>query len=867
MPPVRVRALAGRLSTAWVAVSLAGVLLLLPTLAPPAARAASTTMAPACAGVNLRTGTATSRPVMARLTTKDRVTVVAKVAGTAWSTLCSGPKSGSKWYRISHVNGKTVRALYGADALYAASGILVAVSTPVATPVATPAATPTAPAATTGDPLGAELMRLVNLDRAALGRPAFKIDAGLASIARNASFTCPTKPALVISGRAADLAVRDYFAHVVKGCYVAGTTTPYRSLDIVRSVFGYAEARSEILHWNTAGTASATYKLGCNIDGAGCAGGTTTTTQRVAVAQRNFMSSAQHRASELASYRRFGCGTAHVPGSTRTYFACLFADSASTVFSPTPSPTPTPSPSPDATLAPVPPSSPAARAASTTMAPACAGVNLRTGTATSRPVMARLTTKDRVTVVAKVAGTAWSTLCSGPKSGSKWYRISHVNGKTVRALYGADALYAASGILVAVSTPVATPVATPAATPAATPTTLGETVTFFGRGWGHGVGLSQYGARGRALAGQDAATILAHYYRGTTIGTIPADTRVRVLLLDDLRPTSGSPLKIRGLGGPWSIDGTDAVFPAGARLRLIPAPSGSATTWRLLVKDAAGAVLLDRAAPTDLTVRGTKPATRLKLPARSSTYNQFRGALRVIVAGRNVDVINDLPLESYLRGVVPAEMPSSWPVAARTAQTIAARSYAAYRLRPGVGTFDVFDDTRSQVYLGAQRETAAADAVIAATAGRVLRSGTSIANTLFHSTGGGATENNENVFTTATGSKVAGPVSYLRGSSDRDPDGAAYDAGAPHATWETAAYPLAQLSELFAADPRTAVGALTALDLRDRGVSGRLVSVTLIGSAGTKTVSGAVFIAVFNAQRPAGDPLALSTLLDTAPIP
>ena len=73
--------------------------------------------------------------------------------------------------------------------------------------------------------------------------------------------------------------------------------------------------------------------------------------------------------------------------------------------------------------------------------------------------------------------------------------------------------------------------------------------------------------------------------------------------------------------------------------------------------------------------------------------------------------------------------------------------------------------------------------------------------------------------------------------------------------------------EEFAADARTNVGALSALDLHNRGVSGRLISVTLVGSAGSKTVSGSVFIAAFNANRPSGDPSARSTLLDLAPIP
>jgi peptidoglycan hydrolase-like amidase len=156
---------------------------------------------------------------------------------------------------------------------------------------------------------------------------------------------------------------------------------------------------------------------------------------------------------------------------------------------------------------------------------------------------------------------------------------------------------------------------------------------------------------------------------------------------------------------------------------------------------------------------------------------------------------------------------------------------------------------------------------VTATAGQVLRSGISLANTLFHSTGGGATESNENAFVAATGAKTARPVSYLRGAADRAASGVPYDVGAPYATWQTATYTLAQLSAIFAADSRTDVGMLSLLDLRNRGVSGRLVSVTLVGSVGTRTVSGSVFIDAFNAGRPAGDPLARSTLLDVNPVP
>jgi SpoIID/LytB domain protein len=438
--------------------------------------------------------------------------------------------------------------------------------------------------------------------------------------------------------------------------------------------------------------------------------------------------------------------------------------------------------------------------------------------------------------------------------------VSHVNGTAVGALYGIATLYAAAGVL-APAPAAATPPASTAGL-----TALGESVTFFGRGWGHGVGLSQHGARGRALAGQGAAEILAHYYPGTTIGSVPEGTAIRVLLLDDHMPSAASPLTVYGRGDTWTIGGVAAAFPADARLRLIPTTTGTATSWRAVV-DMAGAVLYDAAAPADLRVQGATAAATLQLPARSATYGTYRGTLRILLSGAKADVVNELPLEWYLRGVVPAEMPSTWPVAARTAQTIAARSYAAARLRPGVSTFDAYDDSRSQVYRGVRGETDAANAVIADTANLVLFGDAGIANALFHSTGGGATENNENVYVSATGARVATPISYLRGSPDRDANGVSYDAAAPYATWQTNPYSLAGLSAIFAADSRTNVGALASLDLRDRGVSGRLVSVTLVGSAGAKTVSGGVFVAVFNAHRPVGDPLARSTLLDVAPIP
>lgn len=413
------------------------------------------------------------------------------------------------------------------------------------------------------------------------------------------------------------------------------------------------------------------------------------------------------------------------------------------------------------------------------------------------------------------------------------------------------------------------PVVTPAVV--AGPTTLADTVTFYGRGYGHGVGMSQYGARGRALAGQDSATILTHYYQGVVLTPIDPATRIRVLVMSKWAASVARPLVMYGRAGTWSVDGIGTEFPANARLRLFPAldTAGVATgAWRLLIDAADASVVYDGPAPADFTVRGTTPETRLQVWSKPTNYDWYRGSIRVLVhSATRVSVVNDVSLEEYLAGVVPVEMPSTWPSAALQAQAIAARSYAARRLRPGVSYFDVPDDSTSQIYRGVKAEKATTTAAIAATAGTVMMTGSTIANALFHSTGGGGTESNENVYTSASGKRIARPVSYLRGSSDRAEDNTAYDAKAPYANWATRTYARPQLSAMFAADPRTNVGELIALDFGNRGASGRLVSVTLIGSTGTRTVSGEVFRAVFNARRPTGDPSLRSTLLDVAPIP
>ena len=418
--------------------------------------------------------------------------------------------------------------------------------------------------------------------------------------------------------------------------------------------------------------------------------------------------------------------------------------------------------------------------------------------------------------------------------------------------------------------PTVGPTPTPTPQPTPQPIVLPASVTFHGRGYGHGVGMSQYGAYGRALDGHTAAQIIGHYYKGTTVGTV-ANSQVRVLVLAGFKSTSANPVQVYGRGGSWKLDGVDKTFPADARLRFWGTVSGTTTTWKVLVTAPDGTTLHSATTGNFVRVRQNNSATTLQLWSKPSAYDRYRGVLRLF--GRQdgsaaVNVINELPMETYLRGVVPAEVSASWPIEAVKAQAITARSFAE-RHRSSTGTFDMYDDTRSQMYLGFLGEKAGSNAAITATAGQVVKTSTGgIANTLYHSASGGWTENNENVFVSSTGARIAGVYSYLRGVSDRRADGTSFDVASPFDTWKTKTYSLSQLQAWFAADARTNVGTLVALDLRNRGVSGRLISVTLIGANGTKkTVSGDVFRAVFNAHRPAGDPMFRSTLFDVVPIP
>lgn len=297
--------------------------------------------------------------------------------------------------------------------------------------------------------------------------------------------------------------------------------------------------------------------------------------------------------------------------------------------------------------------------------------------------------------------------------------------------------------------------------------------TFEGRGFGHGVGMSQYGAYGAALAGLPAERIIAMYYRGTTLATLPV-TPVRVLLASGaasaaVRSTGGWTATIEG--SPLQAPG----LPPKAEVRFARTAAGG-----IVATNAAGGQILRAPGAVRLTPAG----------AAFLTFGgvRYRGSLRLIPGPSGVAVVNHVELEQYLLGVVPREMPSQWgdrAPAALEAQAIAARSFALATRKTGAA-FDMYADERSQVYGGVSAEDPRATRAVAATAGKVVTYAGQIITTFFFSTSGGRTENVENVF--------HGPARpYLASVDDR-----AYDRLSPHHRWrDPKTFTDAQLARLL----------------------------------------------------------------------
>ena len=314
-----------------------------------------------------------------------------------------------------------------------------------------------------------------------------------------------------------------------------------------------------------------------------------------------------------------------------------------------------------------------------------------------------------------------------------------------------------------------------------------------GRGWGHGVGMSQYGAYGQAQAGRTYEQILGHYYSGTTIGKAGRKV-VRVLLAEGRQAVTVSSTV------PYTaVDATGAVFKL---------PKGALTLRSdLALSPDAGTPPTPSKPP--LVVRPGKKAV-LALDGKP-----YRGKLELVPQGGFLRVVNVVPLESYLQGVVAGEVPFSWPVEALKAQAVAARSYALANLVKAK-PFDLYSDVRSQVYLGVAGEKSSTTKAVLDTAGQVVMYGGRVATTYYFSTSGGKTASAADVF--------GFDVPYLL--SRPDP----WDKASPHHRWGPVLVGARTVQAKLGADARVvdATGSATP--------SGRIRSLVLQTTAGAETV-------------------------------
>jgi stage II sporulation protein D len=319
-----------------------------------------------------------------------------------------------------------------------------------------------------------------------------------------------------------------------------------------------------------------------------------------------------------------------------------------------------------------------------------------------------------------------------------------------------------------------------------------------GHGFGHGVGMSQYGAYGYAKHGKGYRFILGHYFKGTRIGTL-GKTRVVRVLLDVVGGDIGFSRATSACGKHLDPDRDYSAHRNGSRVKL---------------RSADGRLLAD--CGRKLRAAG---AGRVTIAGIGS----YRGALEVVPTdsdARSLNAINAVAVDQYVKGVIANESPAEWPQAALRAQAVAARSYALTVQVDGNG-FDLYDTTSSQVYEGIGSETAATNRAAVATRGQVVTFRGEIAETYFSACSGGHTESVQNVF-------FGGSVPYLVGVPDP------YDYYCPLHTW-TLRFSGPEISSALGG---YLDGRLMRVEVTRRGASPRIMWARLVGTGGSSMIRG-----------------------------
>jgi stage II sporulation protein D len=396
-------------------------------------------------------------------------------------------------------------------------------------------------------------------------------------------------------------------------------------------------------------------------------------------------------------------------------------------------------------------------------------------------------------------------------------------------------------------------------------------LTIDGKGFGHGVGMAQDGALAMGRSGATLAQILAQFYPGTKVGKGSGSSLVRVAVLTPtdgqavvafpnggeirdaldggqsrgfpVRVGAGEQVRLRWDGSRYSVEGGTAGASASAEGEEVSAqqvpPLESTTT------STTGSTTSTTAPASTSTSSTTTSTTPVPAPVHAGPSSnrslwavpsgsggtvsvpgrgrRYRGVLEATAGRGPFHLVNQVDVEAYLKGMGEVRNPS-WPAASLRAQAVAARTYA---LRAMAANGEVCDDTRCQVYLGAQAEYAAMDKAVNDTRGQVVLFGKSLASTVYSANGGAFSASRQEGF----GAPDDGGYPYLR--------------PAPYPTQD----PLPWTVRVGLTDVAARLayrGTVSGATVTRAGPSGRALEVTLQGSAGPKAVAGIAFAKAFS---------------------
>jgi SpoIID/LytB domain protein len=382
-------------------------------------------------------------------------------------------------------------------------------------------------------------------------------------------------------------------------------------------------------------------------------------------------------------------------------------------------------------------------------------------------------------------------------------------------------------------------------------------VTFYGKGFGHGVGLSQYGAQGYATGAAGPALtgeqIVAHYYPGTQLTVVDSATNprgpMRVLLSSPSSSGSascGSPFMNTWLVNARSAGGFSVVNEAQGNA--VVGVASANVTYQIAVKGSGVSVYDQSANPPALKYSGPGPVTLVPTDLNSPITVQekgefFHGKLQFKNdGGGNLRVVNYVGYDDYVKGVIPKEMPAGWHLEAYKAQALAARSYGFTSSVP-TRDYDVRDDQIDQCYGGATVETSASIAAVAATAGKVITYNGAAIRAYFSSSSGG--------YTVAVGcwnhgTTCAPSDPWLVAVPDPADLAVTVPTTNKHASW-TVTFTSAQIRQAVLSYKGIDIGTLLSTDVSNQapGNLGHVVSVKFSGTNASVEVPADVFLRTY----------------------